>query len=134
MSNDFGQFQGWTPGQPVPGSREPVPGSREPVPGSQGYGYPPQAAPPQDTPPQGWAPPGPDPMAALREALDRIGQLERQLAQNSQGVGADVPKLTGPTHDLWLVDGTHVENTGAIPTHVHLADDRILPVAYAVAR
>lgn len=89
--------------------------------------WPPQAA-PQDTPP------GPDPMAALREALDRIGQLERQIAQQGQGVGADVPKLTAPTHDLYLADGTHVENTGAIPTHVHLADDRILPVAYAVAR
>lgn len=121
MSSDYDR---WNPNAPVPGSREPVPGSRTPVPGSQGWAPPA----PQDTPPP------PDAWAALQQAMARIDQLEQQIAQQGQGVGADVPKLTRPTHDLYLADGTHVENTGAIPTHVHLPDDRILPVAFVVER
>lgn len=122
----------YDPYTPVPGSREPVAGTR------------PEPPAPWNDPPPGWGSyPGPaaaapapaaDPMAALTLALQRIDQLERQLAQQGAGVGADIPKLTGPTHDLYLADGTHVEGTGAVPTHVHLADGRILPVAYAVAR
>jgi hypothetical protein len=133
MSSDFSQFQGWAPTDPVPGSRAPVPGSGP---------YPPAYAPPQygpqDTPPPGYQPApaaaGPDPWSALQAAMARIEQLEKQVTQQGQGVGADVPRLLGPTHDLYLADGTHIENTGAVPTHVHLDDDRIMPVAYAVPR
>lgn len=117
--DQFGQFQ--------VGSSAPVPGTREPVPGSR-PDYPPAAAPPQAA-----ASPVNDPMAMLTLALQRIDQLEQQLRQQAAGVGADIPKLAGPTHDLYLADGTHVEGTGAIPTHIDLGD-RVVPVAWAVAR
>lgn len=71
-----------------------------------------------------------DPLAL---ALARIDQLEQQL-KAGQNSGAQVPVLDGPTHDLYLVDGQHVEHTGAIPTQVSFADGRIVPVAAAVAR
>lgn len=125
-SEPFGSFSPYTP----------VPGSQDPVPGSQGeHAPPPYVAPGYAPPPAAAAPAaGPDPLTALRQALERIDQLEQKLAQQGAGVGADVPKLAGPTHDGWLVDGTHVEITGALPTQVHLEDGRILPLAYAVAR
>lgn len=121
MSEQFGSFD---PYKPVPGSQ----GEHAPAPYvPPAYAGQPPAAAPADASPQ-------DQISALQQALARIEQLERQVAQQAGGVGADVPKLTGPTHDAWLVDGTHVEVTGAVPTQVHLQDGRILPVAYAVAR
>lgn len=69
----------------------------------------------------------------LAAALARIDELEAKL-NAAAATGDAVPALAGPSHDLYLVDGTHVEHAGAIPTLYGLDDGRTLPVAYAVAR
>lgn len=55
---------------------------------------------------------------------------ETPVADSKAAAAADAPPVT---HDLYLADGSAVESSGAVPTHIAVGD-RAIPVIHAVER
>lgn len=74
------------------------------------------------------------PVIGADEEIARLqAELDAARAQPAQA-GPPVTRVTGgPTHDLYLADGSVVESTGAIPTHYAVGDE-VIPVVRVVER
>ncbi|HXO23078.1 MAG TPA: hypothetical protein VN870_00760 [Streptosporangiaceae bacterium] len=73
---------------------------------------------------------------AARDAYDKGRKEAADEAMKAQE--AQAAKLSGPTHYLYLADGSVEDGTGAIPTHVSRAgddgDEVLVPVIHAYER